>query len=356
MKIALIIGNNIWFCPFLSIYTKLLKEWNVEYEIISWNRDGSEPSEGIQYNKPIKSQGRFTKFTPYLSYIRFVKKTIKKEKYDKLIVFSPQIAIFMFRFLRKYYSNSYIFDYRDLSIEQNRIFKYPFRSILKYSYANVISSPGFKRCLPNQFKYILSHNFNVDIVRKTIAQPIKGPNELSQIVNILTIGGIRDYSSNVEIIKALANKPGFQLQFVGKGPAASLIQQYADEHNIKNITFVGYYPKEKEESFIVQCSCLNIFYPAIISHATALSNRFYNALIYKKPMIVTADSIQGDYVEKYQIGLALNDCKNLDKKINDWLQETDYTLFSQRCNALLTLFLKDYNIFFKTLSSFLRSC
>jgi len=355
MKIALIIGNNIWFCPFLAIYTKLLKEWGIEYDIISWNRDGLEKPEGIQYNKQIKLRGRFTKFIPYLLYIKFVKETIKKEKYDKLIVFSPQIAIFMFGFLRKFYKNRYIFDYRDLSIEQSKIFKYPFHSILKYSYANIISSPGFKRCLPNQFRYILSHNFNIDLVRKAIAQPITEPDELPQIINVLTIGGIRDYSSNIEVIKALANKTGFQMQFVGKGPATQLIQQYVGQAKINNTTFEGYYSKEKEGDYINQCSYLNIFYPAIISHATALSNRFYNALIYKKPMIVTANSIQGDYVEKYQIGLALHDCKDLDKKLNTWIQNIDYKIFSKQCNNLLTQFLKDYNIFSKTLSSFLQS-
>jgi len=272
-----------------------------------------------------------------------VKKTIRKNHYDKLIVFCPQLAIFISRFLEKHYKGRYIFDYRDLSIEQKWYFKQPFLRVLRNSFANVISSPGFKRCLPKGFDYLLSHNFNIDAVRSALNSSNLAPAVTMDEIKVLTIGGIRDYSSNIEVVKALANKDSFRIQFVGKGAAAKMIEEYAVENNIKNIEFEGYYPKEKEAGYIKEASFLNVFYPRKLSHDTALSNRFYNAMIHRRPMIVTSNTIQGDYVEQYQLGLSLEDCENLDVKMKSYLSTLSIEDFAKRCNRLLESFLEDYD-------------
>ena len=58
MKIGIITPNNIWFSPYVKIYTSLLDEIKVNYEIISWNREGCE-EEGIQFNYKPKSRNPF---------------------------------------------------------------------------------------------------------------------------------------------------------------------------------------------------------------------------------------------------------------------------------------------------------
>ena len=144
------------------------------------------------------------------------------------------------------------------------------------------------------------------------------------------------------------------MRFVGKGEAATLIENYARLNGIKNIQFDGYYEKKDEHYFIKKASLLNIFYPKIVSHSTALSNRFYNALVYKKPMIVTAKSTQGDYVEKYDLGLSLEDCSELSEKIQRFFKNTDEEAFNQRCNNLLREFIRDYDEFYKVVKNFIE--
>lgn len=351
MKVALILPANVWYCPFVNIYTKLLDKEKVYYDIISWNKDGNE-KRGIQFDKQYRIKGKLTKLVPYFEFASFVKRTIRQNKYDKLVVFTPQVGIFLCNFLEKYYKGRYIFDYRDLSIEQKILFRLPFRKVLRNSFANVISSPGFKRCLPAGFNYLLSHNFDIDAVRRVLTEEDDKPIETNHI-NVLTIGGIRDYSSNIEVVKALANKENFLLQFVGKGAAADKIECYAKENGVKNIEFEGFYPKERESGYIKQATFLNIFYPRVITHDTALSNRFYNALIYRKPMIVTTDTTQGWYVEQNQLGLSLCNCDNLDEKMKDFLDSFDYSSFKSRCNELLSGFLQDYNLWENRVKEFL---
>ncbi len=355
MKVAIILCSNIWFAPYISPYVQLLKGKGIDYDIISWNRDGADAPQGVQFNKQMPPRpSKYKKVSLFAEYIRFVKREVVSRQYDKLIVSSPQVAVMMAGFLKRRYEGNYIIDYRDLSVEQNRFLMPLFEKSIKYSYANVLSSPGFMKCLPKGYMYYISHNFDAEKIYNCLEQPYLPCNYNGNNV-ILTIGGIRDYSSNIEVVNALANKPDFIVKFVGKGTVSDRIQDYAEVNHIENLRFEGYYPKEKEAGYILESTFLNIFYPVKISHSTALSNRFYNSLLYKKPMIVTTNSIQGDYAEKYQLGLSLENCDNLAEQIKAWYKDTDYSAFCERCNNLLREFLKDYEELKKMLEIFLTT-
>ena len=98
---------------------------------------------------------------------------------------------------------------------------------------------------------------------------------------------------------------------------------------------------------------MNIFYPRIISHYTALSNRFYNSLIYRKPMIVTKGTCQGDYAEKYNVGIAIHDCSSIEHEILEFMSQ-DYHAYADRCDKLLETFLDDYKKFEAAVVSFIK--
>ena len=353
MRVALILPGNIWFAPYVRIYTRLLEAKRVDYSIISWNRDGRDPTEGFQY-KGISFDGtRSASLSEYLHYIRFIIRTVSRERFDRLIVFGPQISCLLFSMLI-HWKGKYIIDYRDLSIEQKPGLKQLFSLLVKWSFANVISSPGFARCLPKA-EYLISHNFNVDAVKQALEDKNDSTNfQMSDGIDILTIGGIRDYSSNIEIVKSLANKKGFNCRFVGKGVAENQIRDYCVNNGIRNVHFRGFYRKEDEPGFIMSATFMNIFYPRIITHDTAMSNRFYNSLIYKRPMIVTQDTTQGDYAVKYGLGVAIQDGTSLAEKLQSFL-ESDYLEYSKRCNDLLRLFMIDQHAFENKVNSFIES-
>lgn len=354
MKVGLIISANIWFCPYLHIYTKILDKKHINYDVVSWDRKGMDGTQGIQFQSSLQRNG-IEKFISFLLYTRFIKKVVRKENYDKLIVFGPKLGVFLNGFLKRQFNKRYIFDYRDLSIEQNKIFRHQFVNVLKNSAAIFISSPAFKKYLPAGFNYVISHNFDIDKVISSYQIYSNSTNSIiKDKIKVLTIGGIRDYVSNEEIIRALANNEKFELYFVGKGPESDNLKKYVETHNINNVFFHGYYKKEEEADFIKNADFMNIYYPKIKTHETALSNRFYNALIFNKPMLVTADSIQGDYVEKYNLGLSVDDCIGLDKKIIDYLSSEHIKHIQENSRYLLDRFVKDYHIFEKIVLDFLE--
>ena len=347
MNVALILPGSLWYAPYVRIYTRLFDKTGVSYDIISWNREGDDHCEGFQYQVPCPQAHGSASISSYRGYIKFIKQTIRRERFDRIVVFGPQMACLLSPFLLIHYRHRYMIDYRDLSIEQRPGFRQLFALMLHYSRANVVSSPGFLSCLPKG-EYLISHNFNEESVIHETTKFSRTP------ITVLTIGAIRDTEQNIEVVKALANCDGFVARFVGKGHAAPIIDAYCREHGITNANFQGFYQKHEETAFVDQSTMMNIYYPRVITHDTALSNRFYLSLQHKRPMIVTRGTLQGDYAERYGVGIAIDDCHELKERILQFL-DTDRSFYEQQCDALLAEFMKDQHRFEEAVKEFVRN-
>lgn len=351
MKVALITGANLWFTPYLNNYTTVLDALGVDYDIISWNRDGSDAPSGIQYTRQSDiDKTKVLKLFDFLRFVEFVKSAVVKGKYDRLVVFGSQVSVFLGKFLKSKYNGNYIIDLRDLSVEQIPVIDRVYASILDHSFTNVISSPGFADCIKGEHKFTLNHNFNPT---EELLANRRNPVEWSRRpVEVLTIGGIRNFDSNSEVIRALSNKENFRLAFVGKGYAAKPLEEFASKTGCRNIRFEGYYPKNKEKDYIIGSSWINIFYPSVKSHTSSLSNRLYSSLIYKRPMIVSANSIHGKYITEYNLGLAVENTDNLDARILRWMEENSFDDYCARADALFDAFLADQQTFKEKVTEF----
>lgn len=350
MRVALIIPSVHWNCPYADIYARLFESHGVEYDIISFNRKLDKEDVKYHFDYGLSNNsGSFKKLIANIKYCSFVKRVLKKERYDRLVVFSAQLGIGLLQTLLRKYKGRYIFDYRDLSVEQR--IKYPFKKLLEGSYMNVISSPGFKRALPQGYDYNICHNFNISIAEKAVHEINTGEWRTGK-KRILTIGGIRDYDANVEVINAIKDSDVYSLSFVGRGESSEPLSNYCKEKGVSNVSFVGFYKKEEEAGYIKDADFINIFYPRRLTHDTAVSNRFYNSLIYKKPMITTANTTQGDYAANYGLGVALEDCNGLIYSLASFQKENDFASYSKRCNELLLQFIEEQHLFEKKVLEF----
>lgn len=350
MKVAIIIPSVHWNCPYADIYARLFDSHGVDYDIISFNRKLDKEDTKYHFDYGLSnSSGPLKKLVANIKYCNYVKKVLRNENYDRLVVFSSQLGIGLLHILLKKYKGRYIFDYRDLSVEQR--LKFPFRRLLEGSYMNVISSPGFKRVLPQEYNYNICHNFNVAIAEAVVHNNIEGGWHDGK-KHILTNGGIRDYQVNVQVIDAIKESDSYSLSFVGRGESSQPLSDYCKENGIKNVSFVGFYKKEEEAGYIKEADFINIFYPRRLTHDTAVSNRFYNSLIYKKPMITTANTTQGDFAANYKVGIALEDCCDLIKQLEKFQAENDFVTYSMRCNDLLSQFIEEQHLFEKKVLAF----
>ena len=355
MKAAIIILGNSWVCPYVNTYKRAFDKLGYAYDVILWDRDGSDVSAPIRYvSGKANLDNPFLKAYHYLRYSDFIKKTVLENGYDKLVVSGPHLAILLSPFLRMKYKGRYIIDYRDISIEQKFLFSGLYIKALANSFCNVISSPGFKKYLPSGFEYLISHNFDFDLA----VSALDGDFPLfcnSLPLNILTIGSIRNYSSNVKLIECLGNNAGYRLEFVGRGEASDALKAYALSHSVTNVAFSGFYKKEDEASIVEKCDFINIFFPDDVEHSTIMSNRFYLALIHKKPVVVTAGSTQAALVKEYGLGVVIDDCVNLDAEIRDFLTSFDYVAFCEKCNELLALFVEEHRVLEHSIAAFVQA-
>lgn len=305
-KIGLIIPNNIEKSPYVQYYIDIFEKNDVNYEIIEWCREKSNSKNIIYYSK-IHLDNKLIKLYLYLNFIKFCKKEISCKKYDKLIIFTAQLGIFLMNFLNKYYKNKYIVDIRDYNV----LIKYRknlFYKLLKNSCYNIISSNGFKKWLPKEFNYITCHNISYNLLcfkneKKLIKNDCK---------KILTIGMIRDLKQQEKFLNYFHDK--YILEYRGIGKNIEFLKKKYDK--LENIKFYGKYKKEEELEFYLNSDFINLVVGKDINSKTLIANRFYNALITNKYMIASKDSYMGELVKKYQLGVLFEEINCFDIEIS----------------------------------------
>ena len=72
-------------------------------------------------------------------------------------------------------------------------------------------------------------------------------------------------------------------------------------------------------------------------------------------MIVTKGGEQGNYVEKYKVGLAVESCEGLAEKLFAYKKQLDFDEYERNCNQLLKVFCEDYNEFAASIDKFIES-
>ena len=354
MKAAIIILGNQWVCPYVNTYRRIFDKLGCSYDVILWDRDGSDASAPIKYSSgKANLDNPVVKAWHYVRYADFIKKTVSRNGYDRLVVSGPHLAILLSGILRRRYKGRYVIDYRDISVEQHLLLGGVYSKVLESSFCNVISSPGFKDYLPREYDYLVSHNFDYNVACSVLKDSLPlwkaGP-----VIDVLTIGYIRNYDSNVRIIQVLGGDSGYRLKFVGRGDAASALECYAQANRLDNVEFSGFYEKKDEAAIVNGCDFINIFFPDDVVHSAIMSNRFYLALVYKKPVIVTEGSVQAAFVKEYGLGVVTDGGEGLSGEIRRYLSTFDYAGFCSKCNELLDVFIKDHQALERALADFVR--
>lgn len=311
--------------PYLQYYIDILEKNNLEYNIIGWNRRGQEYNKNKKffvYNVPTNDYYPFwRKILEIYKYYKYIIKHLSHNTYDNIIICTISISLYMQRYLSKHYKKRYIFDIRDYSpIMKFGLGRRIVKKLLLDSALNCISSYGFKKWLPSNIEYVISHNIRKCLLDNNISyRPINHKN----IISILTIGSIRDEYSNSIIISALGNDHQFNLNFVGYGNAIHYLKNYVISKQLTNINFLGPYKKEDESKFVADADLINIYLPNNILSNSLLSNRFYLSLLYKKPMIVNDGCIQADLASKYNLGIVIKRDEDIKTTIINYINNFD---------------------------------
>lgn len=323
--------------PYLKYYMQIFDSYGITYDIILWIRDSKDLNmrgDNLYiYSESCKTNsGVFSKFLKMIGFAKYANKIIEINKYKSIIVFTIQGALFINQSLRKR-KGKYIIDIRDYSPILNvSLLNCFFKKIVLNSFCTVISSPGFIDFLPSNYEYIISHNINPEYIQCKIKKQIKEDNS----IKVLTIGMIRDYTSNLEVIMSLAKEPLISMEFAGKGIVLDKLKSFVENYKINNILFSGSYLKKNEGDIVQRNDIINAYMPNNYNSKILLSNRLYLSVLYCKPIIVNKNSIQAEFVEKYSLGITITDCNDLFEKIKDFFHTYDERKFEDNCKRFLS--------------------
>lgn len=354
MKIGILTPTVIREMPYLDIYYKELSKYDVDVEVINWNRFGEKENFNgklYSFNYNIKNNKNYAiKIIAFIKYQKYILQVLKNNKYDKIIILCPQTIYGIYRKILKLYKNNYLLDIRDYSIVNKD--KRFINSIIKNSYVTAISSEGYLRWLPKYSnKYILSHNIT-DISIEYDNKIINRNN-----ISVATIGSIRDYVGNSKVINELKNKKHIKIEFYGKGVDEEKLKEYSKNNNVENIYFYGAYQRENEYNIYKNIDIINAYTEEInnLGFITALPNRIYNAAKFLKPIIVRKDTFLGDMVREFNLGIVVDLRKdNLVKEINDYIINYNIEKHIKGSEEFLKKVLYDKKIFEEKFIKFLE--
>lgn len=115
------------------------------------------------------------------------------------------------------------------------------------------------------------------------------------------VGILNDGRMIPEMLEVVSEHEMFELHIAGFGKFENLVKKYSNEKN--NIIFYGKIPYNQTLKLEHECDVLTAIYdPSIANHKYAAPNKFYEALMLGKPLIMCKGTGFSDVVERYDIG------------------------------------------------------
>lgn len=330
MRVGIVAANNIRYSPYIFFYTDILNKSGIEYELIYPDRNGlKENFDGVSHTLPWNS--KLPTLLNYALYSNSVIKVIKQHKYDALIVLTGVNATYLGLWLKRNYAKRYIVDIRDYSHENIPSYFYLESVAVRNSLMNVISSAKFTEFLPKA-DYSVCHNVNQTEAERADYSFCKA----NGIIRIGYVGALSYIDQCNRLMKLVAADERFSLDYYGSSISEPVLKTYAQELGCDRIRFHGAYSGSEKAAIIQSVDILfNAYGNGIPLLDYALSNKLYDSLIHKKPILTCPNTYMTEMGGPLAFPINLITCTSLDG-LWEWyhsLDDQDIDSFSRRTIA-----------------------
>lgn len=322
MKIGIVGFGNLSVMQYLFKYTAVLDREQADYDVIYWNRLGiDEPAQftgrKLAHNVPVDTfQAFHKKIFAFFRYARFARRTIRKNRYDKLIVLTTPTATVLWDMLLGKYRGKYIYDYRDITKETSFApFGWFVKKLIAGSQVTMMSSKGFLETLklPATHKVMLAHNTHREEGKPC---PVRLAEE--EPIRIVYWGMVRQLELNGKLCDRFGNDPRFTVTYHGMGEYEKLAA-YCREKNYRNIFFTGRYALEDVPGFVEQTDILHCLYVNTPRYWPAVAVKLYDALEFRLPILLNAHTHMAQIMEDVHGSLSLDlDREDIADRVYRW--------------------------------------
>lgn len=301
-----------------NLKSEILNLQNMEIPIY---RKGIKAAFGVGFKKNIFP---LLKFQLYIFYF-----FVKNRKYIDIVHACDFDTAFVSFIFAKIFKKKIIYDIFDFYVDSFSIPKFLKKLILhldKYIISNsnvvILCTEKRKEQIVGSFpkKIEIIHNTPYDQEQK------KECFEFSEKVKIVYVGILVKKDRLIEeLINIVKENPNYELHIGGFGILEKEIVEISKKY--KNIIFYGKIPYWKTLELENKCDIMTAIYdPTIRNHYYAAPNKFYEALMLGKPLIMVKNTGMADIVEKNNIGEIIdfdkcslkNAIKRLATRKNEW--------------------------------------
>ena len=353
--IALVFCGDLKYCPYITRYIERFDAANVAYRVYFWNRSGFELHLPENYvcdeAASDLNKGTFWKLLDFIRFRKWLNGRLDYDAPDKIVALSTLTGVLLGkRLYRK--KNSYIFDIRDYSYEYIKLFYSIEKKVIKNSFFTAISSKGFQKFLP-EHEYVIAHNFN--------REDMNGNYKFKQTdgkIHFVWNGVIRFFDYQRQYLDALKNDPRFEIVFHGDGPESAKYKKYCRAHGFNNVAFTGTYSNDNKGFLLENAQFLNNSYGYLYGAGDklryAVSNRFYDGMIYHIPQLVEPEGYKSEWTLNSGLGVNFSADSELADKLYEFYMSIDAACFDRACEQTLQSIVHDDNQFIEKIDAFIK--
>lgn len=328
---ACIVGiQNLKHMTGSDIYAQAFREWGIDFDYIYADKYGIDEvhrgREAYRYRIHIDSSwSRWRKAAQYSRFRSFVRRTIRRNRYDIVVVWGLEAALLISDLLLVT-RRRYALNIRDYPLLARQVSLKALQILARRSFLTTISSRAFLQWLP-QGRYTPVNSVGAALTAG------HGFEQRAMPLRICFIGYVRFYEEDTALMNALANDPRFVLQFFGVG--SERLEQYAETEGIRNVEFVGAFDASETQTLLDRADIINNLYgrgvPAL---DTAISLKYYLAVSRGLPILVYAGTEMAAASEG--VGFVFDgDYSKLGDKIYAWYMQIDPTTFDKRRDEII---------------------
>lgn len=349
MNILILGFTKIKYMPYINFYLDNIDKSN-NIEVVYWNRDTLQEDlskyQGISFHEfclyQEDSDAKINKIKSFVQYRNFVKKILRKKRYDKILVLHTLPGILLLNKL-KHYKNNFILDYRDSTFESFCAFKHLVGKLVNWSQITFVSSDAFRKYLPqhSEYKIITSHNILEDSLKHRDDKQKFGVT--SDKIRISFWGLIRHEAINKQIISQISKNHLFELHYYGREQETAFrLKNFVSAINATNVFFHGEYIPEERYEMVKHTDIIhNIYHDN--NTMLAMGNKYYDGVIFRIPQICMKDSYMGMLCDANGIGKAFNPYDDdFCEQIYKWYSKIDFSDFKIKCDKEMSRILSEY--------------
>lgn len=269
-----------------------------------------------------------------------------RKKYDVIHACDFDTALMAF-LIGKVTGKKYIYDIFDYYVDCYHVPNYLKGIIEKIDHLVIKSAYKTILCTEKRINqigikekndYLIIHNSPMEtVINKDDMKLMAGSQK--ERIKIVYVGGLSADRFLKELVDSVQVTPEAELHIGGFGPLEGFIQSAGSKYG--NVFFYGKISYHQTLALESQCDYLAALYPTDNrNHIFAAPNKFYEALMLKKPIIMIKGSGTSDLVEENSLGILIGSSENEVYTMVKQIKDIDKAEFD--CEKGYCLYLEKY--------------